>query len=166
MELRHMGGRFLTIVKKYRYVLLILLVGISLMLIPDGEEEKNEIQTVIPYQSPDLSKELKETLEQIKGAGHLQVLLTTAAGEETIYQCDTHTTSGESGTSEQEDTVIVSNANRDEAGLIKQIVPPQYLGAVIVCQGGDDPTVRLAIVEAVSDATGLGADRISVLKMK
>jgi hypothetical protein len=37
---------------------------------------------------------------------------------------------------------------------------------VIVCQGGDQPEVKLAVVEAVCDAVGLTADKISVLKMK
>ena len=46
------------------------------------------------------------------------------------------------------------------------VLSPTYLGAVIVCQGGDSPTVKLAIVEAVSNATGLSADKITVLKMK
>ena len=40
------------------------------------------------------------------------------------------------------------------------------VGAIIVCQGGDSPTVRLNIVEAVSNVTGIGSDRITVLKMK
>ena len=40
------------------------------------------------------------------------------------------------------------------------------MGAIVVCQGGDNATVRLAIIEAVSNVTGLGADKISVLKMK
>lgn len=35
----------------------------------------------------------------------------------------------------------------------------------MVCQGADNAAVRLAIVEAVSKVTGLGANRISVLKM-
>jgi len=41
-----------------------------------------------------------------------------------------------------------------------------YRGAVVVCQGGDNASVRLAVVEAVSNATGLTSDRITVLKMK
>ena len=49
---------------------------------------------------------------------------------------------------------------------MRQENPAQYLGVIVVCEGADSPAVRLAIVEAVSDVTGLGADRISVLKMK
>ena len=37
-------------------------------------------------------------------------------------------------------------------------------GAVIVCDGADDAQVRLNIIEAVKAYTGLGCDRIQVLK--
>ena len=39
-------------------------------------------------------------------------------------------------------------------------------GAVVVCAGGDDAKVRLAVTRAVSAYTGLGSDRITVLKMR
>lgn len=41
-----------------------------------------------------------------------------------------------------------------------------YSGAVILCQGANDAAVRLQIVEAVSAFTGMGSNRIIVLKMK
>ena len=62
--------------------------------------------------------------------------------------------------------MTVTDGQRNETGLVRQVNPPSYLGAVVVCQGGDDPRVQLDIVNAVSRITGLGADRISVLKMK
>lgn len=37
-------------------------------------------------------------------------------------------------------------------------------GAVIVCQGAEDPEVRLAIIKAVEAFTGFSSDRIQVLK--
>ena len=39
-------------------------------------------------------------------------------------------------------------------------------GAVVVCDGADAPTVRLYVTNAVMSYTGLGSDRISVIKMK
>ena len=62
--------------------------------------------------------------------------------------------------------MIVSDSARAESGLVQQILPPTYQGAVILCQGADSAAVRLALIEAVSNATGLSSDRISVLKMK
>ena len=37
---------------------------------------------------------------------------------------------------------------------------------MIVCAGGDDPTVRLQLTEAMSALTGLGADKISISQGK
>ena len=39
-------------------------------------------------------------------------------------------------------------------------------GAVIVCSGGDDATARYLVTNAVSAYTGLGSDKITVMKMK
>ena len=38
-------------------------------------------------------------------------------------------------------------------------------GAVIVCEGAEDPQVRLALLQAVRSYTGLASDRITILKM-
>ena len=94
--------------------------------------------------------------------GSVQVLLTEEAGRQTLYQTDTQSDTDR----HTEDTVLVEDASRNETGLVRQTLEPQYRGAVVLCQGADQPSVRLAIVEAVRCVTGLGADRISVLNMK
>ena len=92
-------------------------------------------------------------------------MLTVAAGEKIVYQTDEDISGGENVTTRIE-TVIVTGTDRAQTGLIQQVNPPTYLGAIVVCQGADRPAIRLAIVEAVSKVTGLGSDKISVLKMK
>ena len=66
----------------------------------------------------------------------------------------------------KDETVLVSDSTRNQSGLIRKVIPPVFMGAVIVCQGGDQPTIKLAVTQAVANATGLKTDRISVLKMK
>ena len=61
--------------------------------------------------------------------------------------------------------MIITDYNRNESALVERVDPPQYLGAIVICQGADSAAVRLAVVEAVSKYTGLGADQIAVLKM-
>ena len=39
-------------------------------------------------------------------------------------------------------------------------------GCVVVCTGADSPAVRLDVTNAVAAYTGLGSDKISVMKMK
>lgn len=154
------------ILKKYKYALLILFVGILLMIIPEGrtseiEEEKTEVQQM---QTP--AQELEEILEQIDGVGKVKVLLTESSGAQTIYQTDNDTTDSENSESIHAQTVIVTGANREEVGLIATVKAPVYLGAIVVCQGGDIANVKLSVVQAVSNVTGISSDRISVLKMK
>ncbi len=38
-------------------------------------------------------------------------------------------------------------------------------GIVIVCEGADDPAVKLALLQAIRSYTGFSADRITILKM-
>ena len=109
-----------------------------------------------------LAKELEEILSCIQGAGKVQVMLTVAKGEEIIYQTDGST--AESGG--RQDTVVITDENRTQSGLVQQSIPPTYRGAIVVCQGADSPAVCLAVKEAVSKVTGLDTSQISVLKMK
>ena len=110
---------------------------------------------------PTLEQRLEQLLGHIEGAGDVQVLLTEESGRETLYQTDIQTDTDR----RTEDTVLVEDATRTETGLVRQTVEPKYRGAVILCQGADAPSVKLAIVEAVRCVTGLGADQISVQKM-
>lgn len=161
MDRINLKEKAIPFIKKYRYVLLILALGLILMCLPERAEKTDPGDSVMAVETiPDMEQRLEAILSQIQGAGKVKVLLTESTGERTVYQTD----AGSDGTSR--DTVIITDTERAQQGLVSQINPPVYQGAVIVCQGGDDPAVRLAIVEAVSDATGLGADRITVLKMK
>ena len=151
---------------KYRYVAIILVIGLVLMLIPFGS--KTEVQTkpiISSEEEPDVTAELTKILSQIKGAGKVSVMLSVKTGKTTVYQNDEDITGGESGSIRQ-DTVIITDENRVQSGLVQHIVAPEYRGAIIVCEGADKPEVRLHIIEAVSSITGLGTDKITVLKMK
>ena len=155
--------RINALLAKYKYPILTLLVGLALMLLPSGQEAQ-------PQEPPaetapivdDLETKLEAILSQIDGAGQVRVLLTEEKGRELLYQTDSEVRSD----SRSDDTVLIEDASNTESGLVRQTLEPKYRGAVILCQGADSPGVKLAIVEAVRCVTGLGADVISVLKMK
>ena len=161
------GAKAKELFGKYKYILLILLIGIILMSLPDGTREtpQQEINETSPS-SATQAEALENILSQIAGVGRVKVLLTEAAGAETLYQTDEDRSTSSDSQSIRVETVIVTDSGRGEHGLVRTVTPPVYLGAIIVCQGGDSPAVRLSIVEAVSNATGISSDRITVLKMK
>ena len=156
--------------KKYRFAALILFVGILLMTVPGRMQQNNGDTSVISSTSPvvqkDVTTELTEILSQIQGVGKVRVMLTISAGEKTIYQEDQDVVTGDNSSTVRTETVIITDSNRGQQGLVTQVLPPSYLGAIVVCQGGDLASVKLAVLDAVSKITGLSADKISVLKMK
>jgi len=151
------------LVSRYKYVMIVVLAGILLMSF--STEKKEEPEEVLQERKEEicLSEELEEILARIEGVGKVQVLLTEADSARTVYQTDEqHSADG----SIRVETVIVSDGSRGEAGLVASVTPPVYLGAIVVCQGADRPSVQLAVIQAVSNVTGISTDRISVVKMK
>jgi stage III sporulation protein AG len=168
MDIRAGGEKLIHWIKKYRYPILILLIGVLLMVLPGKREDKEKMvsESIVSDAKADPSKELAQILGRIQGVGKVEVMLTVKAGETTFYQSDEDISTTETGSTVRKETVIVTDANRQQTPLVTQILSPEYLGAVIVCQGANDVQVRLAVVEAVSKATGLSTDKITVLKMK
>ena len=156
-------------IKKYKFVWIVLMAGILLMILPEGSkmEKTEQLQTQIgPQSSLSMEAKLEEVLGCLNGAGKVKVMLSIDKGEQTLYQTDSTYSKNENSTDTKTQTILTTDSERNESGLVHQINPPTYLGAVILAQGADNPTVKLSIVEAVSKATGLGADKISVLKMQ
>lgn len=155
-------------VKRYSPFLLVLLLGVGLMLLPSkpAQSVSAPLQPAKSDGDSDLQSELSDLLSGLSGAGKVRVLLTQREGEQILYQCNENLSANDTSGCNSMQTVVVTDSARNQSGLIRQVNPPTYLGAVVLCQGADSPSVRLAVVEAVSNATGLPTNRISVLKMK
>ena len=169
MEIKKIIGKLVKLVEKYKYAIAVFLIGLTLLMIPEKQSKTQKVvssvQTATSQES--LTQDsLAKILQSVAGAGKVEVLLSMATGEETIYQTNTDVSAAGESNNKTETTVIITDSQRSEAGLIRQINPVAYKGAIVVCQGADNPTVRLAITQAVSKITGLGADEICVLKMQ
>lgn len=168
MELIEVKTKVISLLKKYKYAILILAVGIALMLLPfnsfDAHEQNISEEEIIDTIS--LHHQLEQVLSCVQGVGNVKVMLCEAYGEETLYHSNEDYTRSEQSESKRIECVTVVDSQRNEHALIKQVNPPKYQGAIVICQGADDPGVRLSITNAVCKVTGLGADKIAVLKMK
>lgn len=157
MDWMILKNRILDFGKKNCVLFFILLLGVLLMTFPQ-KQEKNKSIPLESIKEISLEDRLSAALSLLDGAGQVKVLLTEAKGKQTLYQ------SNLSG--ERSETVILNDGSRVQSGLVARIDPPEYMGAIVLCQGAGKASVRLSIVEAVANATGLSYDRISVLKLK
>ncbi len=170
MDIGKTVGKIPKWLHEYRYPIVIVLAGLIMVGLSSRKSSataKEPTAAVVEQtEKADLTQQLTKLLTQMDGVGKVQVMLSISVGETTYYYSDEDIVTGEGSSSVRKDTVIITDSARNQTALVTRVVPAQYAGAVVVCQGADRPSVRLAVVEAVSKATGLGADHISVLKMK
>lgn len=158
---------------RYKYFLLVILVGV--LLLTSGMQPTSNAQEQAAEQADhgfDLQafqQSVADSLSQIDGAGRVTVLLSLETGEESVYAADvsksSQTTDNNSNESYESTTSILSDGSYGEAPILIKSKYPTFRGAVILCEGADDDAVRLQIVHAVSALCGISSDCISVSKL-
>ena len=154
---------------KYKFVLIVILVGILLLLLPT-EKEKDDLESEkgISGAEEDFSVEALEEkigtiLSKIDGAGNVTVILTVRSGMERILATEEENRVDDDSQEIRESPVIISGSNGEEVVLVGQNYPI-FQGALVVCEGGDDPEIKLKIIQSLSALTGLSSSKITVCK--
>lgn len=147
---------------KYKYMLLIVLVGIVLLL-PSGKSTQvhEQAETRLSqerFDLPAMERRLETALSKIDGAGKVSVVLTLKDGGRQIYAQDIRTDQRE----QSRTAVIVSCGSGVEQPVPVQSFPPTFQGALAVCPGGGDARVRLQLTQAICALTGLSTENISI----
>lgn len=176
MEEKHKGKALalLRAAGKYKAVLLVIAAGVICLLWPSGGGGEKEADFTAKASSVDqelqqleaIQTEMEEILGHIQGVGQLQLMLTVDRGREQVLAGDTTLaysgpTASPEDYSRSSETVVLSGDGGSV--VVTQEVWPKFRGALVVCQGAEDPAVQLEVIEAVSALTGLGSDKISVV---
>ena len=163
-------GRFRTLWEKGKFALPVLGLGVLLLLWPSGTGETKSAaspETAAEETAAQQQKEMERILSRIEGAGELHLMLTLESDGERILAEDAEEVSGGSPEAPEREsrreTVILSTGGGEEV-VVTRRESPAYRGALVVCQGADRAEVKLAVTQAVAALTGLGADRITVVK--
>lgn len=163
--------------KRVRILVLLGVLGILLLCLSEflphtrtaQKEDTAKTQTDVNDFCAQTEKKLSELIAQVEGAGRVQVMLTIESSDEKIYAADEKSNAKTDGDAEQKSYdsqyVLVDGASGD-TGMLLKTNAPKVKGVIIVCDGGENPAVANQITNAVSAALGVGANRVSVLKMK
>ena len=171
LRLSQLRERAAQLLRKYRIPLLVFLLGVALALVP-GKTKKTDAQQTTAASADtafDLSatqKQLEALVSAIDGAGRVRLMLTLSSGEQIIYQTDSRTVTASGSTTQETQTVFRQPGGSEKEPAVQSTVYPTYQGALVVCDGAERASVRLAVTQAVSSLTGLGSNKIAVVKMK
>lgn len=149
----------------YKFALLVAAVGLLLLLLPQSEGEATQAvemtnDTAVDFSVEQLEKKMAGALSRIAGVGEVTVVLTAETGVDNVYATDRAMSSDD----REESLVIISGQGSGESAVLEKQYAPAFRGALVICEGGEDPQIRLQITQAIAALTGLGADRISVCK--
>lgn len=165
----------LHLLRKYKYLLLVICAGILLLLIPGGRrqtggETVSVAQGELSFSLEAEERKMEQALSSVAGAGRVKVVLTLQnSGQRLFLRDETKNQSSglneEAAHSETQTAVVVSRGSGLQDTVLTDRYYPRYQGALVVCDGGGAASVCLELTNAVSALTGLGADKITVLPM-
>ena len=160
-------------IKKYKYVLLTALLGVLLLLLPQNEKAVDSGSATPSaaenFDREALQNEMEDILSSLDGVGKLSLMLTVeGGGAYELAQDETASLKEARGEEVDEqtrktETVVLGSGTSAEV-VVTHSRYPRFVGALIVCEGGDRADVQLKVTQAVSALTGLSSERISVVK--
>ena len=153
---------------KYKLILLVLAAGLILLLLPSegggDPDPAGQGAEVLSFDLEELESRMEKALSQIEGVGELSLVLTLESGVEEISAVDAEYIQDEDRITERITTVLKSGTGSVKEPAVIRRNYPVFRGALVVCEGGDDPDIKLSVTKAVSALTGLGADKITVCR--
>ena len=108
-----------------------------------------------------VEKELVSALENMKGVGKVKLVVNWESGVETVIAYATATSSSGVTTT----PTLVQSQGSSKPIVLKEIYP-KALGVVIICQGGNNVSVKLDVMNAVSVLLGISQNKVNVFAMK
>lgn len=149
---------------RYKYVLLVILVGVFLLLLPDGQTGTKQsgaaCQREAVFDLEAMEDKMEHALGQIQGAGEVTVVLSLRESSRQIVAQDTELSQG----TQRSTAVVISQGAGVQQTVPLQSIYPKYQGALVVCTGAGDARVKLQLLEAVRALTGLSTEKISICK--
>lgn len=164
---------FVPRIARYKYALIILLVGILLLYVGGGARDKPEQSeprmegTEQAFALDSFEMRLEKKLSQIAGIGRVTLMLSLEESGQSVYASNIRQTdNGQQNGSYESTLSTVSDGSYGEQPVRIKETCPTFRGAVVLCDGAQDSRVRLAVTEAIRAVCGLRTDRISVIQME
>ncbi|AEG61295.1 hypothetical protein [Desulforamulus ruminis] len=155
---------------------------------PSVQQKTSTDQPQNIQQSPDkramaaeeeyLANKIRDMLQQVEGAGDVQVTVRLESSTQTEYAINT--TTGKKTTQERdqsggtrtltEDTdtgqLVLVTRNGEETPVLSREIAPEVAGVLVVARGAGDPAVKAELFRATQVALGIEPQKVIVMAKK
>ncbi|MBP0979271.1 MAG: hypothetical protein J6C55_01315 [Oscillospiraceae bacterium] len=176
--------------KKQVILIIFLVIGVLMMLISglsDNDEKKQKKYLSNNYNNYnnfdinlyelDLENRLLDIVEKIEGVGKANIMVTLENSVEYIfaqekrekidkisdYQ-DQATLKTQERNDEERKLLLVDGPNGKRQALVKTQLQPKIKGVVVVCQGGDNPSISQQVTSLITTVLNISSNRVYVTK--
>ncbi len=175
--------------EKYRRVVLLLgVLGIALIFLSGffqdraAESKAASVSAQTGVTDADqyvkqLEENLADIVNGISGGTDAKVMITLEKGTQYVYATEQKksqqktqdqntgsTTRNQENNSLETNYIIVKDADGSQKALAITEVQPVVKGVIVVCKGGDLPSVQQNIIDAVTTALNISSARVCVIK--
>ena len=124
--------------RKIAFFLILISLGLMLVALSSvGSDSSAKAEPLSEYKE-ELEERLEKLCSEVDGVGKCRVMVTFSRGEENTYK----------------GTQLIESK------------PPRVLGVTVVCDGGDNATVRAHLSQMICALFDIGANRVAVLPSK
>lgn len=164
---------FLEKLKKDKKTMILIFLSVFMIFIlfiselDKGDDFSEELSAAEEYNYFVNKEETKAFLENIVGAGNVEIMFTYESSTEYIYAKDTNENSKDKSDNDKEinyksEHIIIKEDGNEKGLMIKEIYP-DIRGIAVICDGGNDPIIKEQIVSSLSALFGISTNRISVV---
>lgn len=161
---------------RVKVISFMLLLAVFLIFLSELLPENKKTETIaadktadFPQTSDDYSRQLEarlgELLSEISGVGRAEVIIIVDGSEEYVFAEDISSESENNDSSyesKSQSKLVIIDKSGEKSALVKKVISPRVSGALVVCDGGGDISVRERVIKAVSAALDLPTSKICV----
>lgn len=157
-------------------MLLVLLSQCSFSAHTDTPAQTDSASVSAEEYTKALEKRLGNLIESMEGVGRAQVMVTLESSAQMVFATEEKVqtdrmqdVTGEEKRREQvsgnsQSSLVLVDAGSGKRPLVKAQLEPTIRGVVVVCAGAESRVVSARIVDVVTTALGIGANKVCVVK--
>ena len=133
-------NKLLEFVKENKKLSFVLILSLALLLVFSlyNDTGSEGVKTALSEYESLLENQISTLCSSVKGVGKCKIEISFESGEENVYK----------------------------GGALIETKPPRVLGVAVVCEGGDNASVRSELTELLTALFDIGTNRVKILKLK